>query len=227
MKHAAILWLLLLAGSAGLPAGRAADPTPPPTAELLTLKDGRVLHHVKRMDDEGGSVVLRADEGLLKVAKNNLPAGFIAVDTGPAAASAVPEMVMEPFNPNLPPEKPPVPPPKPPAPAPRQAQPAKPMASLVYKGCSIISFQPKTFQNVLGCAEVVIRNDSDSPVVILPRDLVCLTVDGGRHGGRVIVADGIPPIMKRREVVPSHGQIDDVVTFTDDALEFTGVQWAH
>jgi len=134
---------------------------------------------------------------------------------------------MEPFNPNLPPEKPPVPPPKPPAPAPRQAQPAKPMASLVYKGCSIISFQPKTFQNVLGCAEVVIRNDSDSPVVILPRDLVCLTVDGGRHGGRVIVADGIPPIMKRREVVPSHGQIDDVVTFTDDALEFTGVQWAH
>lgn len=227
MKRAAILWLLFLTGSAGVPASRAADPTPPPTADLLTLKDGRVLHHVKLMDDEGTSVVLRADEGLLKVAKNNLPAGFIAVEAAPAATPGAPEMVMEAFNPNLPPEKPPVPPAKPPAPAPRQSQAPKPTGAVVYKGCSIISFQPKTFQNVLGCAEVVIRNDSDTPVVILPRDLVCLTVDGGRHGGRVMVSDGIPPVMKRREVVPPHGQVDDVVTFTDDALEFTGVQWAH
>jgi len=87
--------------------------------------------------------------------------------------------------------------------------------------------QPRTFGSILGCAEVVVRNDTDIPVMLQPRDFVCFTVAGQRFGGRVIITDGIPPMTKRKEVVPAHGQIDDIVTFANDSLEFTGVQWAH
>jgi len=220
MKRAATLACsALLALCASL---RAADPTPLPSATTLPLKDGRVLHNVKVMEDEGESVVVKADEGLLKIAKNLLPAGF--VETAPPAPAAGSQMVMEPFNPNLAPEPAPA---KKPAPAPRPAAPVKAAPNPVYKGCTIMSFQPKTFGTILGAAEVVVRNDTDNPVLLQPRDFACLTVGGQRYGGRVIISDGVPPMTKRKEVVPAHGQIDDIVTFTNEALEFTGVQWAR
>ena len=50
----------------------APTPTPIPT---LKLKDGRVLHNVQVRSNEDDSIVVRADEGLVKVAKSNLPAG--------------------------------------------------------------------------------------------------------------------------------------------------------
>jgi hypothetical protein len=101
------------------------------------------------------------------------------------------------------------------------------VASTVFKGCSIVSFQEKAFQNVLGCSEVVIRNDTDLIVMILPRDIVCIAANGTRHPGHFIVSDGFPPRLMRREFVPAHGEVDDQVTFTDDEIDISSVQWAR
>jgi hypothetical protein len=106
------------------------------------------------------------------------------------------------------------------------APPKVPVVNPVFKGCTITSFQMKSFQNVQGCAEVVIRNDTDMTVLILPRDIACITSKGQRRGGRNFVTDGFPPQVRKREFIPPQGQIDDVVTFTDDALDIATVQWA-
>jgi hypothetical protein len=42
-----------------------------------------------------------------------------------------------------------------------------------------------------------------------------------------MVADGFPPRIKRREVVPAGGDLDDIVIFTDAEIAFSGVQWAR
>src|ERR1035441_4136331 len=50
------------------------SPTPTPTPiPVLTLDDGRVFHNVRIKSVEQDSIVVRADEGLVKIAKANLP----------------------------------------------------------------------------------------------------------------------------------------------------------
>ena len=45
--------------------------------------------------------------------------------------------------------------------------------------------------------------------------------------GRYFVTDGFPPIVKRREVVPAQGNIDETVTFANGALDISKVQWGR
>jgi hypothetical protein len=42
-----------------------------------------------------------------------------------------------------------------------------------------------------------------------------------------MVTDGFPPNIKRREIVPAQGNIDDIVTFVNDAIDISSVQWAR
>ena len=206
-------------------AARAGDPGPTPVMATLELRDGRVLHNVRVMSEEAESIVIRADEGLLKVAKSNLTKA--AADAYPVKPPppAAPEMVMQAFNPALPmaaPEQDPRP-----GPVPKQVPAPGDGPNPVFKGCTIVSFRMKPYNNSLGCTEVVIRNDGDTPATILPRDIVCLTAGGERLGGRQIVTDGFPPVVKRREIVPAHGSVDDQVTFVNEALDISSVQWAN
>jgi hypothetical protein len=208
------------------PVSRAADPAPTPTPiPTLRLNDGRVLHNVQVRSNEDNSIVVRADEGLVKIAKSNLPQDVADAYPSKAAQAGGPDLVMQPFNPN-PPQLAPGPAPVA-RPTPRPTPTPKPVQSAVYKGCTIVSFQSKAFQNSLGCAEVVIRNDTDDVVVINPGEIVCVTNTGVRRPGRIIVTDGVPPIIKRQEFIPARGDVDDIVTFTNDALDISYVQWAR
>jgi hypothetical protein len=211
----------------------AADPNPPAAMPSVELKDGRVLHNVKVMADEGANLVVRADEGLLKIAKSNLPTAF--ADTYAAKPQPIPlagpvQYVMQRFDPNQPPE---APPPEPGA-KPKANTVAKPggappaaMGSSVYKGCTIMSFQIKSFQSVQGCAEVVIRNDTDEKVMIRPGEITCTTTDGGRHVARNIITDSFPPSVKRREFIPARGELDDIFAFANEPLNISSVQWSR
>ncbi len=195
---------------------------PAPIA-TLQLNDGRVLHNVRIMSDEGTSLVVHADEGLMKVTKANLPQAIADLYPQKAAPAGAPEMVMKPFNPDQTPEGPfPTPKPKPavdpPSPTPRPPK-------AVYKGCTILSYQPKAFQGTLGSAEVVIRNDTDAPVELVPGDFICITGEGKRLPGGYIVTDGNPIVIKRSELVPAFGEIDDLVAFSNRAIEIASVQW--
>jgi hypothetical protein len=229
-RIAALRVALLLAVCAAANTGlRASDPVPPAPVAPLVLRDGRVLHNARVISDEGDSVVFHADEGLIKIAKSNLPQVVAEAYPAKPAAPATPEMVMEAFDPNPPnavqePDARPKPKPAPRAVPPPGADPSKPM---VFKGCTLVSFEPKSFQSALGSAEVVIRNDTDSAVVIFPGNLVCVTTAGARLAGRAIVSDAFPPIVKRREYVPADGQVDDFVIFTNDTLDIASVQWAR
>jgi hypothetical protein len=79
----------LLAWCLAAPQGaRAADTAPPAVMATLELKDGRVLHHVRILSDEPDSLVLRADEGLLKVLKSELPQSVAG--SAPARPAAPP-----------------------------------------------------------------------------------------------------------------------------------------
>ena len=231
MKRGAFLGLVLALCSAAVPRATA-DPA---VIASLSLRDGRVLHNASILSDEGSSVVVRSDEGLTKVSKDALPAGALPnVPAKPADAVASGDtantMVMKPFNPDTAPAEP-VAQPEVKKPAPKQVTPslpnAKPTPNPVYKGCTITSFQVKPYQGVQGCIEVVVSNTTDQIVVLHPGDFVCITASGARHGGRNMITDGFPPQLKRREVVPPDGQIDDIVTFTDVALDNPTVQWAH
>jgi hypothetical protein len=197
-----------------------AAPSAPPTKwPVLELKGGRVLHNVKLISDETDSIVVRADEGLVKVAKATLPASVAAFYPVKTPPQGPPEMMMEPFNSD-------------PAGAVRAQEPiAKPDAKLpdhtVYKGCTIVSFQPKAYQTVLGCAEVVVRNDTDAPVEIYPGDFSCVASLYGRLVGRSILVEGDPPGRKHKEIVPPHGNVDDLLTFTNQPIEILSVQWTQ
>jgi hypothetical protein len=224
----AAAFLLLAAAPLG------ADPAPAPQIlATLTLADGRVLHNARIMPNEGNLVAIHADEGLLLVAKSLLPVGMVAPPQVGQTAPADPGMMMQSFDPNQAPaqdpEAKPVPKVKPVPNVPGTPKSAAPRAAVnaVFKGCSVVSFEPKAFQNVQGCAEVVIRNDTDNVVLLTPRDILCLTAEGARHQGRFFVTDGFPPGIKRREFVPAQGQIDDVVTFTDDKIDIASVQWTR
>jgi len=221
------LGVLLAAFSLAPPSARAADSAPAPAVGALPLKDGRILHNVRVIADEGDSVVVRADEGLVKVAKVDLPSALSASYPAPTPTPATEQMVMVPFNPNQTdaaqePEGRPKPKPDLPS-VPNTLQ----NNNLSFKGCTIVSFQMKPFQNVQGCAEVVIANGTDAPVVILPRNLVCSTTGGAKHPARFFVTDGFPPIIRRREVVPAQGSIDEQVIFTSDAIDISGMQWGR
>jgi hypothetical protein len=213
------------------PAGLvAADPGTEAPMASVQLKDGRVLHNVKIMSDEGANVVVRADEGLLKIAKSNLPAALAGTTSPPPPPETGPtQYVMQRFDPNQAPEAaPPEPGAKPKA---KQAANAAPAATSVgvaaYKGCTIMSFQMKSFQNVQGCAEVVIRNDTDDKVMIRPGEISCTTADGARHVARNIITDSFPPSVKRREFVPARGQLDDIFAFANEPMDISSVQWTR
>ena len=223
MKRTALSACLLVACLLVPAATRAADtgagPTPTPTPiPSLKLNDGRVLHNVQVRANQDSSIVVLASEGLLKIAKTNLPkeiADAYPVKSPPAQGGS--DMVMQPFNPN------------PPGPAPGQSPNEKPTPKptrkpafnpAVYKGCTIVSFQPRAWQTSLGCAQVVIRNDTEEPATIYPGELFAITTDGVRHPGRIIVADGDPPTIKRQETISA-------VTFSNDALDISYVQWAR
>jgi hypothetical protein len=232
MWRGAFTGLLLALFPLAIPGAAAADAA---VLGSVALRDGRVLHNASIDSDEGASVVLKSDEGLTKVSKDDLPKdAFPSLASQPAAAAdggnVSTAMVMKPFDPDAAPAEP-VAPPEAKKPAPKQAAPVvprgKPAASLVYKGCTITSFQVKPFQGVQGCLEVVVSNATDQIVVLRPGDFVCITASGARHAGRNFVTDGFPPQLKRREVVPQDGQIDDIVTFTDEALDNPTVQWAR
>jgi hypothetical protein len=229
MKLPTPLGILIAAFMAFVPTLRAADSPPSPVFQSITLRDGRVLHNVKIMSNEGESIVVHADEGLLKIEKVNLPAGIVDSAPEKPSPSTGPDMVMQAFNPNDAPVQDPGPKPQSKVtPAPKAPMvPKTPEANAVFRGCTIVSFQVKVFQNVQGCAEVVIRNDTDTPAILSPRDMVCIAARGARHTGRFFVTDGFPPQIKRREIVPAHGQIDDTVTFTDDRLEISSVEWVR
>ena len=197
----------------------------------VELLDGRVLHHVRVLEDEGASIVIRADEGLIKVAKDDLPASaHLRLAPKAAQGSADSSLVMKPFDPDLvPAEAPAAPEPNKPAPRPASPPPqgVHPAVSAVYKGCSIKSFQVKPYQGALGCLEVIVSNPTDQVVVLHPGDFVCITSSGSRHIGRNLITEGYPPRLKRREVVPQQGEIDDIVTFTEERLDNPTVEWAH
>jgi hypothetical protein len=215
------------------PAPAAGDPPSPTPIPSVQLKDGRVLHNVRLMTDEGVYAVLRADEGLFQFAKAELPAGLVEVAPAPPPQAAGPtQYVMQRFDPNQAPEAPPPEPgakpkanaavkPGNPAPA------SNPGTAAVYRGCTIMSFQIKAFQNVQGCAEVIIRNDTDQAVPIRPGEVSCTTSDGARHVARNIISGGFPPAVKKREFVPANGQLDDIFAFANEPLAISSVQWTR
>ncbi len=211
----------------------AADPGPPAAVASLQLKDGRVLHNARVVSDEGANVVVRADEGLLKIPKADLSPAFADVYTtkpAPTPSGGPVRYVMQRFDPNQPPEAPPPEPgAKPKANPAAKAGAASPAAggTALYKGCTIISFQMKSFQNVQGCAEVIIRNDTDEKVMLRPGEITCITADGARHVARNIITDSFPPNVKRREFVPARGELDDIFAFANEPLDITGVQWSR
>src|ERR1017187_1780459 len=226
-------WLPLFAACLLAAPGLGADvPTPTPKPiPTLRLNDGRALHNVQVRKDQDDCIVVRADEGLLKIAKTNLPREV--ADAYPAkqgqsqdqARPASQETVMQQFNadPNQPGQEQ-APGPKP---APKPTPTPRPTHGPGYKGCSIVSYQSKAFQTSLGCAEVIIRNDTDEAVAIYPGDIVCVTNTGVRRIGRIFVTDGVPPSIKRQELVPAHGDEDDILTFTNEALDISVVMWAR
>ncbi len=204
-------------------------PTPAPTpVPPMVLRDGRVLHNARIMSDAGASVFIRADEGLLQVLKSNLPQEYPGFAPDKAPDPSAPEFVMQRFDPNQgPAEPPPEPGGKPKAKAAAATPQAKPVAKAVFKGCTIMSLQKKSFENVLGNAEVVLQNDSEYPAQIRAADFVGIAADGTRHTGRNLFANTFPPSVKRREVVPAHGQLDDIVSFGNEDLDISSVQWAR
>jgi hypothetical protein len=221
------LGIILAASFVGTRAARAADSPPAAVTATIQLRDGRVFHNVRILADEGKSIVIRADEGLIEVEKTLLPQAMAVAYPAPIEAPVNDNMVMVPFNPNPPDEEPPREPGAKPKPAPANASKPVQNSPLEFRGCTIVSFQMKSFQSSLGCAEVVVSNGTENPVVIFPRNFICQTASGERHQGRFIVTDGFPPMIKRREVVPPQGTIDDIVTFTNDVLAISSVQWAR
>jgi len=225
---AAALMLAPIAAAAGDPPSP--TPTPIPTVQM---KDGRVIHNVRLMTDEGAYVVVRSDEGLFQFAKAELPPGVAGMAPTPTPEAAGPtQYVMQRFDPNQAPAAPPPEPGakpkanaavKPGSPAPA----SNPVAATVYKGCTIMSFQIKAFQNVQGCAEVIIRNDTDQAVPIRPGEVSCTTADGARHAARNIITGGFPPAIKKREFVPPNGQLDDIFAFSNEPLAISSVQWSR
>src|SRR5580700_11205721 len=79
----------------------AADPPPPPAPiPVLKLNDGRVFHNVQVKKDQPDSLLVLADEGLLKIAKSSLPPALASTYPARLPPAGSPEMVMQPFNPN-------------------------------------------------------------------------------------------------------------------------------
>lgn len=217
---------LCLAGAGAL---RAAEAPAPATYASVALKDGRVLHNVRVMSDDAGSVVVRADEGLLKLAKSDLPQAVAAAYPDKAPPPESTAYMMQRFDPNQAPE---APPPEPgskakPKPGAKPSPGPLPAANAVYLGSTIISFQKKSFENVLGCAEVTLQNDSDAPTPIRAADFVCVSADGTRHTGRNLFANTFPPSVKRRDLVPAHGQLVDIVSFSNEDIDVALVQWSR
>jgi hypothetical protein len=220
---------LLAALCAGIQAaGAEGGPSPTPVPSLA-LGDGRVLHHAVVMDDAGSMVVIRSDEGLVEVSKALLPGA--TGTAAPPAVAAGPEtgLVMPAFNPDQGPPGEPEARPKP-AQKPQGNVAPKPLSpsGAAFRSCTLASFEMKAFQNILGCAEVSVRNDGDSPVVLHPGDFACVLEGGSRRPGRNFIStQSQPAVVGRREVVGPGATAEFLVTFADEALEITAVQWAR
>jgi hypothetical protein len=192
----------------------------------MQLRDGRLLHNVRIMSSSPDGIVVNADEGLIKVPRANLPEEVAGALPAAPAQPAASDLVMQSFNPN-PGQVTPTPAPKP-KPPPRPSPTPKPTPNPVFKGCTITSFQPLPFQNVLGTAEVVISNSTDAAVAVFPGDITCVTGAGGQLRGRQFVVVGsYPPILRRRDLVPPHGTLDEQVTFSNDAVQISVVRWSR
>ncbi|HEY4988168.1 MAG TPA: hypothetical protein VII09_00085 [Opitutaceae bacterium] len=205
------------------PLGMAEDQTPAAKIATIALNDGRVLHNVKVMSNEGASLVVHADEGLLKIARTNLPPAMAAAYPAKGVASTGAETVMPAFNPDKPPEDPPTrkPEPKDRPMTPRPVARARP----VFKGCTIVSFQMKAFQGSQGSEQVVVQNNTEADVELEPADFNCILTDGTRHAAGYIVTDGYPFVIKKKEIVPARGQIDDLIVFANKPLDIASVEW--
>jgi hypothetical protein len=219
-------WLLL--GCAAVLA-RADDPVPEPTPTpvpaFMQTRNGKVYHDPKLVALEADSVVFNTREGLVKVPKANLTDATLAalhITRDPASA----DMVMD--TPNLQaPSATPTPPTSKPTPKPRTTPLPKPPPNPVYKGCTITSFAPKVFGTVQGCAEVVIQNDTESPVVVYPHDFAAVTPSGSLVRGHKLIMESYPPIIRRSDTVSPKGTLTEIVTFIDGPLEIASVRWAH
>jgi hypothetical protein len=205
------------------PVARPEDGAPPGKFVTLPLNDGRVLHNVKIMSNEGTSLVVHADEGLLKIARANLPQAVADAYPAKVAAPSGPQTVMHSFNPDKAEEEPLV----------ARAVPAEavvtpkptPRPRPVYKGCTIVSFQTKAFQGSQGSEQVVVQNNTEADVELVPTDFNCVLSDGSRHSAGYIVTDGYPFVIKKKEIVPARGQIDDLVVFANKEVDIVSVEW--
>lgn len=197
----------------------AADPPAPPTQwTVLELKGGRVLHNARLISNETDSIVVRADEGLVKVAKVTLPDSVAALYAVKAPVAGPPEMMMVPFNGD-------------PANAVRPQDPAEKAVvngvdRKLFKGCTIVGFQPRVYRRMLGCAEITVRNDTDTAIEVSAADFTCIAAGLGPIPGRFMVVEGDPTSRKLKEVIPPHGDVDDILAFSAKPLEITGVQWS-
>jgi hypothetical protein len=199
-----------------------ADPSP----ATVQLKDGRVLHDARALESGQGWVTLRSAEGLFKVEASDLPAGFALPPSAPHPAAAVPAgMAFERFDPNQEPAA------AAPAPAPKPAAARKAAAAAPEdasrRGCEIVSFEPKAVHGVEGCASVVIRNATDEGVQLRPGEISCTVEGGGRHAGHAFFSDTFPVSVRRREVVPAHGELTVIVTFANEPLAISAIEWSR
>ena len=119
----------------------------------IALTDGRVLHDAEIKSDQPASVTILCKEGLLSVAKRLLPPELAAKHPVRAAGES------------------PAPPPR--APLVTQPPPRRPTGAISPAGCRIVSMQDKN-----GIADVTLENDTDHPIQIRVRDLVCRTSSG-------------------------------------------------
>ncbi|HUJ44804.1 MAG TPA: hypothetical protein VLW52_14485 [Opitutaceae bacterium] len=136
----------------------------------IALTDGRVLHDAEIKSDQPASVTILCKEGLLSIAKRSLPPELAAKHP----VRAVEDSASPP--PRLPPASRPLP--------------RGPAGTISPAGCRIVSLQDKN-----GIADVALENDTDHPIRIRVRDLVCRTSSGQSFTARYVtcVAAGRSP----------------------------------
>ncbi|HUL55004.1 MAG TPA: hypothetical protein VLT83_16500 [Opitutaceae bacterium] len=127
----------------------------------IALTDGRVLHDAEIKSDQPGSVTISCKEGLLSIAKRLLP---------PEVAVKYPARAAEESTAPPPPRRPPA-----------SRPPRRPAGSISADGCRIVSVLDKN-----GTADVALENDTDQPIRIRVRELICRTSAGQSFPARYL-----------------------------------------
>ena len=185
----------------------------------IRLTDGRVLHQAEIKSDQPASVTILCKEGLLSVAKRLLPPALAAKHPVRAA-----EETAAPSLPRAPSGKPPTP--------------ARHTGNVSPTGCRIVSMQDKN-----GVADVALENETDQPIQVWTRDLVCRTSAGqsftARYltyvaAGRSLDDPGAPSTVVRRNgrfELPGHTATTVRVSFFEQDLDapklIERVVWAN